>query len=139
VFLIAILTQYRRSVSINVTLLFLVDVCKPQKAAVALTFSFCSPFVFYNIQYRRFKHSEISSYFRVAVTTFSRPQWPLGLRHKLLSSTYTLGSQVRIPIEAWMSVCVYSSFVLSCVQVAALRRADPPSKESYSLYKSSRN
>jgi hypothetical protein len=25
-------------------------------------------------------------------------------------------------------VCVYSVFVLSCVQVAALRRADPPSK-----------
>jgi hypothetical protein len=25
-------------------------------------------------------------------------------------------------------------FVLSCVQVAALRRADPPSKESYRLY-----
>jgi hypothetical protein len=26
-----------------------------------------------------------------------------------------------------MSVCVYFVFVLSCVQVAALRRADPPS------------
>jgi hypothetical protein len=34
-----------------------------------------------------------------------------------------------------MSVCVYSVFVLSCVQVAALRRADPPSKESYRLCK----
>jgi hypothetical protein len=32
-----------------------------------------------------------------------------------------------------MSVCIYSLFVLSCVQVAALRRADPPSKESYWL------
>jgi hypothetical protein len=32
-------------------------------------------------------------------------------------------------------VCVYSMFVLSCVQVAALRRADPPSKESYCLCK----
>jgi hypothetical protein len=32
-----------------------------------------------------------------------------------------------------MSVCVYSVFVLFCVQVAALRRADPPSKESYGL------
>jgi hypothetical protein len=30
-----------------------------------------------------------------------------------------------------MSVCVYSESVLSCVQVAALRQADPPSKESY--------
>jgi hypothetical protein len=34
-----------------------------------------------------------------------------------------------------MSVCVYSVFVLSCVQVAALRQADPPSKESYRLCK----
>jgi hypothetical protein len=35
-----------------------------------------------------------------------------------------------------MSVCVYSVFVLSCVKVVALRRAnmaDPPSKESYRL------
>jgi hypothetical protein len=34
-----------------------------------------------------------------------------------------------------MSVCVYSVFVLSCVQVAVLWRADPPSKESYRLWK----
>jgi hypothetical protein len=32
-----------------------------------------------------------------------------------------------------MSVCVYSVFVLPCVQVAALRWADPPSKKSYRL------
>jgi hypothetical protein len=32
-----------------------------------------------------------------------------------------------------MSVCIYSVFVLPCVQVAALRRADPPSKEFYGL------
>jgi hypothetical protein len=32
-----------------------------------------------------------------------------------------------------MSVCVYSVFVLSFVQVAAFRRADPSSKESYRL------
>jgi hypothetical protein len=34
-----------------------------------------------------------------------------------------------------MSVCVYSVFVLSRVQVAALRRADPLYKESYRLRK----
>jgi hypothetical protein len=28
-------------------------------------------------------------------------------------------------------VCVYSVFLLFCVQVEALRRADPPPKESY--------
>jgi hypothetical protein len=38
-----------------------------------------------------------------------------------------------------MSVCVYFVFVPSCVQVAALQRADPPYKESYRLCKRSRN
>jgi hypothetical protein len=32
-------------------------------------------------------------------------------------------------------VCVYSVFVLSCVGLAALRRADLSSNESYRLYK----
>jgi hypothetical protein len=36
-------------------------------------------------------------------------------------------------LEAWTSLCVYSVFMLFCVQVAALRRADPPSKVSYRL------
>jgi hypothetical protein len=30
------------------------------------------------------------------------------------SPAWTLGSWVRIPLEAWMFVCVYSVFVLSC-------------------------
>jgi hypothetical protein len=34
-----------------------------------------------------------------------------------------------------MSACIYSVFVLSCVQIAALRRADPPSKESTNCVK----
>jgi hypothetical protein len=66
-------------------------------------------------------------------------QWPRCLRHELSSPARTLGSWVRIPLEAWMSVCVYSVFVLSFVQVAALRRADPPSKKSYRLCKRSWN
>jgi hypothetical protein len=37
---------------------------------------------------------------------------PRGLRHELSSLARTLGSWVRIPLEAWMSVCVYSVFVL---------------------------
>jgi hypothetical protein len=32
-------------------------------------------------------------------------------------------------------VCIYSVFVLSCMHVAALRRADNSSKESYRLCK----
>jgi hypothetical protein len=46
----------------------------------------------------------------------------------------TLGSCVRIPLEAWMSVYVYSVFVLFCVYVAALT-----SKESYQLCVGLRN
>jgi hypothetical protein len=34
-----------------------------------------------------------------------------------------------------MSVCIYSVFVLSCAQVAALRRADPLSKELPTVYR----
>jgi hypothetical protein len=41
------------------------------------------------------------------------------------------GSCVRISLEAWMSLCVYSAFVLSCVQIVALQRADPLCKEFY--------
>jgi hypothetical protein len=39
----------------------------------------------------------------------SRSQWLLGLRYELCSPARTLGSWVRIPLEAWMSVsfCVY--------------------------------
>jgi hypothetical protein len=60
-------------------------------------------------------------------------KWTRRLRHELFSEAETLGSWVRIPIEAWMSVCVYSMFVLFCVQVATLRQADPLCKESYRL------
>jgi hypothetical protein len=34
-----------------------------------------------------------------------------------------------------MSVCAFFLFVLFCVSVETLRRADPPSKESYRLCK----
>jgi hypothetical protein len=45
------------------------------------------------------------------------------------SPAWTLGSWVRIPLEAWMFV-----FILCvCCPVAALRRADHSSKESYQL------
>jgi hypothetical protein len=44
-----------------------------------------------------------------------RSQWPRGLRHEPSSLAGTLGSWVRIPLKAWMSVGVYSVFVLFCV------------------------
>jgi hypothetical protein len=59
---------------------------------------------------------------------FRRSEWPRGLRHELSSPARTLGSWILIPLEAWMSVCVYTVFVLFCVQVAALRRAEKAAK-----------
>jgi hypothetical protein len=37
------------------------------------------------------------------------------LRHELSSPARTLGLWVLIPLDAWMSVCVYPVFVLFCV------------------------
>jgi hypothetical protein len=56
--------------------------------------------------------------------SLGRSQWPRSLRHELPSLARTLGSWVPIPLEVWMSVCVYSGFVLFCVLIEALRRAD---------------
>jgi hypothetical protein len=41
-------------------------------------------------------------------------QWPHGLRHEMSSPDQTLGSWVRIPLEAWMSVCVFSVCAVLC-------------------------
>jgi hypothetical protein len=38
----------------------------------------------------------------------SRSQWPRSLRNELSSLVRTLRSGNRIPLKAWMSVCVYS-------------------------------
>jgi hypothetical protein len=46
---------------------------------------------------------------------WSWSQWPRRLRNKLSSPARTLQSWVRIPLEAWMSVYVYSVLVLFCV------------------------
>jgi hypothetical protein len=57
----------------------------------------------------------------------NRSQWPRGLRHEP-SSVRTVGSWVPIPLEARMPVF---AFILCLCKVAALRRADLPSKKSY--------
>jgi hypothetical protein len=64
---------------------------------------------------------------------YGRSQWPNCVRLELSSFVRTLGSWVRIAIKVRMSVCVYCVFVFFCVCVQILRRADPPSKESYRL------
>jgi hypothetical protein len=43
-----------------------------------------------------------------------RSQWPRGHRHEMPSPAWTLGFWVRIPLNAWMFICVYSVFLLSC-------------------------
>jgi hypothetical protein len=48
-----------------------------------------------------------------SITSNGRSQWPRHLRHELSSPARTLGSPVPIPLEAWMSVWVYSAFALS--------------------------
>jgi hypothetical protein len=61
-------------------------------------------------------------------------------RRSQRSLARTLGSWVRIPLKAWMSIlCAHILFVLFCVQATAFRRVDPPSKESYRLCVGSRN
>jgi hypothetical protein len=44
-----------------------------------------------------------------------RVQSPIYLRHEMTSPIRTLGLWIRIPLKAWMSVCVFSTVVLSCV------------------------
>jgi hypothetical protein len=58
----------------------------------------------------------------------SRSQRTRGLRQEMFSPAQTLGSWVRIALEAWMSDCVSSVFVLSCIG-----RSDAPSKKLYRL------
>jgi hypothetical protein len=59
-----------------------------------------------------------------------RSQWPHGLRrHELSSLPRTMGSWIRIPLNRHGCLCAFILFV----EVAALRRADHPSKESYRL------
>jgi hypothetical protein len=52
--------------------------------------------------------------FRVTAFNINRSQWPRCLRHESYSAR-TLVSWVRIPFEAWMSVCVYSVCVDLCI------------------------
>jgi hypothetical protein len=47
------------------------------------------------------------------------------------SKAWIVGSNPTQTVD--VCVCVYSVLVLSCVQVSALHRADPSSKESYRL------
>jgi hypothetical protein len=60
-----------------------------------------------------FPFSEINQIvlkFCAAVKYLSRSEWPRDLRHESSSHDPTLRSWVQIPLETWMSACVYSMF-----------------------------
>jgi hypothetical protein len=73
----------------------------------------------------------LSSHLPTIVATRSKA-WIVFLR----SNTGIVGSN---PTQTHGCLCAFILFVLSCVQVGALRRADPLCKESYLLCKRSRN
>jgi hypothetical protein len=52
---------------------------------------------------------------KILAPKISQSQCPLGLRYEPSSPAQTLGSWVRIPLEAWMSLCVCSVFMLFCI------------------------
>jgi hypothetical protein len=58
---------------------------------------------------------EVHFEFRKACLLPSKLLWPRGVTHELCSSARTLGTWIQIPLNARMSVCVYSVFVLSRV------------------------
>jgi hypothetical protein len=57
---------------------------------------------------RTTNHVWAYKHFGVLAASNSRSQWPRGLRQEPSSPARTLGSWIRIPLEAWMSVCIYS-------------------------------
>jgi hypothetical protein len=69
------------------------------------------------------------------------PYYTFKLRFNIiLTSTLQLRKEIiSRKVRIWLSLdtyggvsmCMYSVFMLSCVQLAALPLADPPSKESY--------
>jgi hypothetical protein len=68
------------------------------------------------------------------VANLCRSQWPPSLRHETSSPAQSLGSSVWIPLEALMSVCLYSV----CAVLYAgngLVTSWSPSKESYDCVK----
>jgi hypothetical protein len=58
-----------------------------------------------------------------------------GLRHEPSSPALTLRSWVWIQLEAWMSVCVYSVFVLSCVGSCLVTGWSPVQGDLETLYR----
>jgi hypothetical protein len=75
--------------------------------------AFC--FLLYlTILFRLPRSGNVYFHFVSYIWTSFRSQWPRCLRHEQSSSTWTLGSWVRIALEAWISVYVYSVCDVLC-------------------------
>jgi hypothetical protein len=72
-----------------------------------------------------------SSLISLPSSIWRRSHWARGCRHEMSSPAQILGSWVRIPLETWM--CAFRLCFYCPLKVAAFRRADHPSKESYRL------
>jgi hypothetical protein len=60
------------------------------------------------VRFQNLLEMEVHSLHYIMPSDFScRSQWPCSLRHKPSSPARTLGSWVRIALEAWMSVCLF--------------------------------
>jgi hypothetical protein len=61
----------------------------------------------------------VCCYFVVIFVTVTnsvrRSQWSSGLRHELSLLAWTLGSWVRISLQAWMFACLFCVCVVPCV------------------------
>jgi hypothetical protein len=75
---------------------------------------------------------------RGSICLLRRSQWPRGPKHEPSSPARKPGSWVRIPLR-YGCLCAFILFVLFCVLVAALRRADPRPRSVTDCVKRSRN
>jgi hypothetical protein len=80
--------------------------------------------------------TKLTTYVCVTYTVYCRSQWPRGLSHELSSLARTLGSWVRNPLKAGMSVCAF--ILCSCYFMRRSRPCDgliTDPRSPYRLYK----
>jgi hypothetical protein len=75
----------------------------------------CHKLRLYSVEHSTTLNIELRRIWQKVVMAENLLQCTRGLRHKPSSPARIVGSWVRIPFEAYISVCVYSVFVLFCV------------------------
>jgi hypothetical protein len=66
------------------------------------------------LHYIKYQNFPLTVYFQPVGSNSCRSWWPRCLRHEPSSPARTLRSWVRIPLKAWMLVCVYFVCVALC-------------------------